>query len=391
MNYFEKNPALGYYLVNNIIYHNKVEALLSAGETDHPTWHFNEHAYDNLDWTIEPDFDINVLYAERARQLREKYDYIAIFFSGGADSSTVLNSFVKNNLFVDEVIIGHPESGLRDWDRKTDNDPRYTVSEYYHTVVPQLKQLAIDSPNTKITINDYFQDMIDAYKTDEWIIGARDYFHPSFISRYSKKNLTHIKKLCEAGTSVAFVYGVDKPRIAMMNNNYYCYFLDIIANTSTWDLDTYTTATTEYFYWTPDLPLLPIKQAHLVANWLDTPEASKFRRVVEWPPKNYEENQILKTIYDRAIRESIYPEWNFDYFQTHKSTSSISAEQDAWFFKHHQNTHLHDTWTAGIDHLTNMIADRWLQRNTAGKIQGLVGFISKMHLLRPVNNFLIKE
>lgn len=391
MNHFEQNPALGYYRVSGAVYHNKIEALLSAGTLHHPTWHFNEHVYDTLDWSIEPNFDIEVLYAERARQLREKYDYVAIFFSGGADSSTVLNSFVKNNLFVDEVIVGHPESGLRDWDQKTDSDPRYTVSEYYHTVVPQLKQLAVDSPNTKITINDYFQDMIDEYKSDEWILAARDYFHPSFVSRYSKKNLTHVKKLCEAGKRVTFVYGVDKPRIAMMNGNYYCYFLDIIANTSTWDLDDYSTASTEYFYWTPDFPLLPIKQAHLVANWLDTPEANKFRRVVEWPPKNYEENQILKTVYDRAIREPIYPGWNFDYFQTHKSTSAIRAEQDAWFFKHHQNTHLHDTWIAGVDHLTSMIADRWLQRNTTGKIQGLVGFISKMHLLRPVRNFLIKE
>lgn len=362
MNHFEQNPALGYYRVGGVVYHNKIEALLSAGTLHHPTWHFNEHVYDTLDWSIEPNFDIESLYAERARQLREKYDYVAILFSGGADSSTVLNSFVKNNLFVDEVIVGHPESGLRDWDQKTDSDPRYTVSEYYHTVVPQLKQLAVDSPNTKITINDYFQDMIDEYKSDEWILAARDYFHPSFVSRYSKKNLTHVKKLCEAGKRVTFVYGVDKPRIAMMNGNYYCYFLDIIANTSTWDLDDYSTASTEYFYWTPDFPLLPIKQAHLVANWLDTPEANKFRRVVEWPPKNYEENQILKTVYDRAIREPIYPGWNFDYFQTHKSTSAIRAEQDAWFFKHHQNTHIHDTWTAGVDHLTSMIADRWLQR-----------------------------
>lgn len=385
MTHFEQNTALGYYQVGNIIYHNKIEALLAATSAEHPTWHFNEHVYNNLDWSVEPNLDINSLYSQRARQLREKYDYIAIFFSGGADSSTVLNSFVKNGLFVDEVIVGHPESGLRDWNKKTDPDPHNTVSEYYHTVVPQLKQLTNDSPRTKITINDYFYDMIDAYKTDEWIMGARDYFHPSFISRYNKKNLIHIKKLCEAGKSVAFVYGVDKPRIAMMNGNYYCYFLDIIANTSTWDLGDYTTASTEYFYWTPDLPLLPVKQAHLVANWLDTPGASQFRRVVEWPPKSYEENQVLKTVYDRAIRKPIYPEWNFDYFQTHKSTSAIYAEQDAWFFKHHQNTHLLDTWTAGVNHLTSMIDNRWLQRNSANQVQGLVGFISKMHLLRPVN------
>jgi len=386
MAYFERNVDLGYYKVKDSIYYNKIEALLAAGTTDHPTWHFNDHVYDNIDWSVEPNFDVALLYAQRAKQLREKYDYVAIFFSGGADSATVLHSFLNNGLLVDEIIVGHPTSGLRDWNKIADPDPRFTVNEYYHTVVPQLKQLAIDSPKTKITINDYFHDMVDAYKSDEWIVNARDYFHPSFTSRYSKKNLTHIKKLCEAGRSVAFVYGVDKPRIAIINDSYYCYFLDIIANTSTWDLENYTTAKTEYFYWTPDLPLLPVKQAHLVAHWLDCPETKKFRKVVEWPQKNYEENQWLKTVYDRAIRQPIYPNWDLKYFQTHKSTSAISAEQDAWFFANHNNTQIHDVWTAGINQLTKSIADRWLQKNSQNQTQGLVGFISKMHFIKKLDN-----
>jgi hypothetical protein len=185
---------------------------------------------------------------------------------------------------------------------------------------------------------------------------------------------------------VAFVYGVDKPRIAIINNGYYCYFLDIIANTSTWDLENYTTARTEYFYWTPDLPLLPVKQAHLVANWLDQPEARKFRKAVEWPPSSYEGNQILKTLYDRAIRQPIYPKWDRSQFQTHKSTSAIGAEQDAWFFTQHKNTQIHNVWTAGIRQLTNMIADQWLQKNSKNQTQGLEGFISKMHFIKKLND-----
>lgn len=387
MQHFERNIKLGYYKVKDGIYHNKVEALVAAGAFHHPTWHFNDHVYDGMDWSREPEFDVQLLYAQRARQLRDSYDYVAIFFSGGADSSTVLGSFIDNGLFVDEVIVGHPTSGLKDWNKKiADPDARFTVNEYYHTVVPQLKQLAMDSPKTKITINDYFHDMLDTYKSDEWIVHARDYFHPSFASRYSKKNFTHIKKLCEAGRSVAFVYGIDKPKIAIINDSYYHYFLDIMANTSTWDLENYNTAKTEYFYWTPDLPLLAVKQAHLVANWLDQPEAKKFRKVVEWPPKNYEENQWLKTVYERAVRQPIYPNWNFKYFQTHKPTSNIKAEQDAWFFVNHKNTQMYDVWTAGIDQLIKTIADRWLQKNSLNHTQGLVGFISKMHFIKKLNH-----
>jgi hypothetical protein len=383
--YFEKNLKLGYYTVGQKVYHNKLQALTAPDNQHFPHWHFNDQIFDAVDWTQEPDIDIEVLYAQRARQLREQYDYIVLFFSGGADSSTVLNSFLLNDLTVDEVVVGHPESGLNHWTgSRATALASLTVNEYYYTVVPQLKELQKSHPHTRITINDYFQDMVTAYQSDQWIESARDYFHPSFVSRYSKKNLAHVKAVCESGKRVAFVYGVDKPRLAIIDGKYHCYFLDIIANTSTWDIESYENAVTEFFYWTPDFPLLPVKQAHLVANWLDTPEAKKFRSVVNWPPQNYEQNQRLKTIYDRSIRQPLYPRWNFDWFQTHKSTSCISAEQDDWFFQNHTNTAMYDVWRAGIDHLIRWVPPRFLQTDSQGTVQGLVGFISPMRALRAI-------
>ena len=383
MNHFEQNAKLGYYCLNNKIYYNKIEALLAAKDKEMPTWHFNDHVYDQVIWDQDPDVDIETLYATRAQQLREKYVYIVVFFSGGADSSTVVNSFVTNGIFLDEVVIGHPESGMRDWVNTWNHHPAYTASEYYYTAEPQLKSLSIRSPKTRITVNDYFQDMIKTYTKDEWIMEARDYLHPSFISRYSKKNLTHVKDLCESGKKVAFVYGVDKPRLTVLGNRYCAHFIDSIANTCTWDLDHYPDCTTEYFYWTPDLPLLTVKQAHLVINWLDLPENRHHREAIKFGT-NYTSAQQHNTNYDRAIRAPLYPRWDLSLFQTHKSTSKITAEQDDWFFNEHKNTHIYDTWSAGIDHLLRLVPDRFLQRDEAGVVQGLLAFKSKMHILRPL-------
>ena len=387
MTHFEQDPKLGYYQLNNKIYYNKIEALLAAKNEEMPTWHFNDEAFNQVDWTQEPDVDIETLYIQRARQLREKYDYVLVFFSGGADSSTIVDTFVDNDIFLDEVVIGHPESGMRDWVNTWDHSARYTASEYHFTAEPQLKRLAVKSPKTRITVNDYFQDMIDVYKSDEWIMGARDYFHPSFISRYSKKNLTHVKAICESGKSVAFVYGVDKPIITVLGTRYCASFIDTISNTCTWDIEHYPDCATEYFYWTPDMPLLPVKQAHLVVNWLDRPENQYYREAIKYGT-NYTTAHKYSTNYNRAIRAPLYPKWDMGLFQTHKSMSKITAEQDSWFFDNHKNTHIHDTWTAGINHLLRLMPERFVQKDEAGVTQGLIVFKSKMHLLRPIGNTL---
>jgi len=48
---------------------------------------------------------LDFLYALRARQLREKYDYLVLYFSGGADSTNILKTFIDNNIFLDEIVM----------------------------------------------------------------------------------------------------------------------------------------------------------------------------------------------------------------------------------------------------------------------------------------------
>lgn len=60
--------------------------------------------FDHLDWTNEPTESWKDLLKERAQQLRDTHDYIVLHYSGGSDSETVLNAFLDNGIFIDEIV-----------------------------------------------------------------------------------------------------------------------------------------------------------------------------------------------------------------------------------------------------------------------------------------------
>ena len=113
---------LGYYTVNNISFGtNKVSAVLEAQKTGVEVgWYFFDEAFKKANWLVEPTPTLDQLYEIRARQIRDAYDYVIVFLSGGADSNNVIRSFLNNNIHVDEVIALIPESGLKNynWNNK---------------------------------------------------------------------------------------------------------------------------------------------------------------------------------------------------------------------------------------------------------------------------------
>lgn len=101
----ENNPKLGYYTVGNEKFFSKPMALTKATETNQfPEWNFNNETFGAQDWLTDPTISIKELYRIRAQQLRDRYDYIRLEFSGGGDSTTALYSFVNNGIHIDEVV-----------------------------------------------------------------------------------------------------------------------------------------------------------------------------------------------------------------------------------------------------------------------------------------------
>ena len=67
----------GYYLTsNNQKFYNKIECIFFCESQGLDfRWVFNDEYYDKIDWSVEPTPTIGELYARRAREIREKYDW----------------------------------------------------------------------------------------------------------------------------------------------------------------------------------------------------------------------------------------------------------------------------------------------------------------------------
>ena len=81
----------GYFKVGKDIFFSKIDAILHASKTNADvTFHFHDDVYGSVDWTRPLHVPLDVLYRQRAQQLRDKYDYLVLHYSAGSDSHNIL-------------------------------------------------------------------------------------------------------------------------------------------------------------------------------------------------------------------------------------------------------------------------------------------------------------
>lgn len=374
----EQNPKLGFYTVGNEKFFSKPMALTRATETGiFPEWNFNNEIFSQQNWNVEPNISIHELYKMRAQQLREKYDYIRLEFSGGGDSTTALYSFVNNGIHIDEVVFRYPKTGEKNVsDDPFNYKPENTLSEARYAAYPVLNWLTTAAPQTKITEHDYSENMLNQTYDESWVMKTKDYFQPGHAFKHSATGYKGHKNLADTGKRICILYGVDKPKLCIKDKKWYAYFIDIMANHSMGDFGDYTNLTNEYFYWTPDLPELFVKQCHIVRNWFMLEQNKHMQYVCRWPNYSY----THRTTYEHLIKPLIYPDYNQETFQTSKPTNSFYNEMDHWFYTNFKKTIQYQKWQAGLAHLVNTIDGKYFNREM-GQPVGFVGFLSPFYYL----------
>ena len=376
----EKNSKLGAYHVStySLPIYNKLQALELAQKTGgNIRWNFNDLVYGQINWQQEPAVNIDMLYLMRARQLRDQYDHLVLNFSGGSDSTNILYAFLKNNIHIDEIIVRHPESGLKNVTTNTQNrDSTNQISEFDYAVIPRLKWVADNFPNIKITIHDYFESMINEHIDDTWIYAAREFFHPGVIKRYSNLSMRSQLTMYDKGKTVGVIYGIDKPKLEYHNGKYYAYFLDICPNVVVSEVADYTNITTELFYWTPDLPEIVVKQAHMIRRWLEI--NPQYRDLIESSKKV--DSAIVSTVERVVSAPVIYPSVEHEIFQGNKIGNAVLSEHDSWFWNNHMNTNIANVWRAGIENLKRKVPN-YLRYDDHGQISGITLFKSPLYKL----------
>lgn len=364
------NSKLGFYQVNNQIFYNKVQAILFANQTlSDVTWDFNISEFKKFSWTTEPETSLRDLYSIRAKQIREQSDYVILMVSGGADSTNMLYSFLDNNIRVDEVIAAAPYSGLKNWKF----DPKDTsfngmISETKFAQLPLMDKISKSHPNIRITLHDYFEDMM-TLKTDEWIYeNLGHWIHLSGGTRHSLDKFSHIKDLAEGGSKISVVYGIDKPVIyRAVSGNLYTIFMDTATSIITTHFkDRYPNVESVLYYYASDLPELMIKQAHELCRWMYLPE-NQYARNLLWDRSKSDEfinHPRRGSHWQRSIVPAIYYPtmehqnmWQADKAGNQGITSG--RKMDSWLYKLHGDSKMIQMAESDINLFTKNIDTKY--------------------------------
>lgn len=370
------NKSLGYYKVGDEVFFNKSLAVYKANEQKKDVdWYFHDDILKSVDWLTEPEISLSTLYRTRAEQIRQSYDYVVVFASGGADSTNVIYSFLKNGIHIDEIIAGAPLSGLNNWKSSLVKSAENTISETFLTQLPLMKEVHQEYPKVKITVHDYFYDMLN-FKTDQWLFDSGSYIHPTFAARYNLERYRHIRDIIESGKSVGLVYGIDKPFIVKKNNSYYSVIFDVHVCNGFQSIKI-SSATPILFYYSPDLPELLVKQAHETYRFLHQEQNNKLLKylvynedyahlygTLEW------ESQTHSGIYERAIVPCIYPDLAKQSFQCNKPNRAFMGQHDDWLYRLHKDSKLAQMIDSDFLYYTKNIDKKYFTFLADGTIRG---------------------
>jgi hypothetical protein len=325
---------LGYYQVGFKRFNNKTLALIESTKTGYSLeWIFNNNIYGKIDWTKPVEVPLTDLYRIRAQQIRDSYDYLCLHFSGGADSNTILHSFIDNNIFLDEIIMYLPKNDLKNLNGYSKSN-RNTFGEIEFEAKRKLRECR-NSIHSDTIIRDFdiSKPTFELLKKDNW------FEHNPFISGFGVINIARenavikdFEKVSSQNESkkIAHILGIDKPLVLYDKEEYYCFFSDSnayhVPPIDGAQNNLLNNCFTEFFYWTPDLPEIVIKQAQEIKKYAQYDLNLRY---------------MLSQIMNKHIREYrevlhpiIYPPHTEPKFQVTKGTfTSKRRGIENWFWE----------------------------------------------------------
>ena len=229
---------------NGLTFDIKWQAIREQNRSGQPILLESPREYDSYPMHQEPKEAWDELLRERAQSIRDQSKRVNIMLSGGRDSTKVVDTFVSNGIFIDEITcIKH---GIPEADHEVDN-----------VAQPYLAGLDLD-PRTRVnvitrSIQDYKRHYADPYWIEKETRGLLMQFRLTNLS----ENLCYDNS--DSGT--AWVSGKEKPTLGFKNGTWYFYFLDhnIEPNQSTYD-------NAVFFY--SGSAKVHAKQAHMLKNYI---------------------------------------------------------------------------------------------------------------------------
>lgn len=328
------DTPFGYYSVNGKVFFSKIQAFIYASEFTPPPdvrYHFYDKVWEValLNYVYSSNTNLEELYKNRALQLRESYDYLVLNFSGGADSTTILETFLKNNIKLDEVYVR--------WSKKLIGSDHYTpnrfdlsatnmVSEWDFSIKPKLDWLRANRPEIKIVIDDWVEDLKTVSITEDLLFKQNHNFglvNFAFSEIVSKNAIFYENK----GKKVANIFGIDKPTLFYdsQQDKYKTCFQDfvIMPAGNQHSHDKLNTVSRVNFYYSPEYPALTLARAYAVADYIkNNPEYKPLIDLNIRRTSTQLQRVDLANRFSKIVDKVCYPNWDLNTFQVQKPDNS---------------------------------------------------------------------
>jgi hypothetical protein len=371
------NFPQGYWETAGRHFINKHDALVHATQQKTPIYFkfFNE-VWDKFDRSLIGKLSLQEVYKQRAQQLRDKYDYLILYFSGGADSYNVLRTFIDNDIKIDEVCVKWCNATLEantliysvnDWDTSACN----YLSEWDLAIKPVLEEIAATHPDIKIEIVDWFKNRAsigseDAFRlVNHW----HDVEVPSLAVWSPNEQL-----LIEQGKTVGSIYGIDKPMVYFDESaTAYMFFTD--SGTTMGTPNPCNIYGTEYFYWAPEFPLITFETAAATVlamradpvlynlKFDDSSKTNRLSFVSKWQQQQ------------KKLRHILYDNWT-DRFQAYKPMTVDRSDKHQWIFNYNELENFRDSYVDMCNLHTTQVAKEFLLSHTGRLGTSMYKFLS---------------
>ena len=314
-----------FYSEDGMKFYSKFHAIDYKNKTGKRVFlYYYDEVYSSLNWKVEPVETLDQLYKEQAQRIRDTHDYVVLCYSGGYDSTNILETFYYNNIALDKIVI----VGAFSKDSFSGGDENHNAEAYYNAF-PYIEQLGLSNitqmydyvPTLGNNIEDF--SIIKEYGTDWYhhigsYLSVNNWFWRD-VNKYIIPNEFKDKK-------VAIVMGTDKPIIRYKNNKPVFQFSD--------------TAVMNYgglnrlnFYWDPTFPKILQKQIHCVLRMNEMPQS-----------KSHAEDIANRAVYN--LKKPLI-------YKSPKSTSTIISKRDR-FILNAVNSDIFKIYKDGINKLNTV-------------------------------------
>lgn len=208
---------------------NKFGAFRAANGVMHDIQFSVDPAWNEIDFSKPPKTDYFDLVKQRARHIRQNYEYVRFWLSGGLDSYTALWGFVESGTKIDEIIV--VRKFVHSPDELNSFEENVTIKKILELYKHQLK-------HTKITYLDYdwhFSKQIYSCIENDWVDWTFGICPLSIRSSVDHGNpflkYPELLNLFDQNIKVADVYGLEKSKVLDINGERYHVMLDTTLNT----------------------------------------------------------------------------------------------------------------------------------------------------------------